>query len=276
MSSDGTMTPISNARMYAVAPDAEAAWRELLARIGEASGVALDYTAYPAPLPLEDLWRRPDLGCVFMCGYPIAMQTAVVTPIAAPIPDADWAAGRPVYRSDLIVRADSPFRTLADTFGHRAGWTVEHSHSGFNAFRHHLLRYRTPERPALYAEITGNLVTARRILDAVLDGSIDVGPLDAYWHMLIAKYKPELTADIRVIDSTDIAPAPAFVAAPSMPAGAVDRLRAAFATAAEAPWFAPLGKALLIRGFARMVRGDYVSTLHWHADAKAAGYLIPA
>ncbi len=137
---------------------------------------------YPAPQPLETLWARPDLGCVFMCGYPVALQLAAVVPLAAPIPRAAWAAGRPVYRSDLIVREDAPFRTLEDTFGGRAGWTVEHSHSGFNAFRHHLLQYRTASRPMLYREMVPNLVTARAILDAVREGRIDVGPLDAYWH----------------------------------------------------------------------------------------------
>ena len=266
---------IANARMYAVAPEAEAAWREVLARIGEDAGVALDYEAYPAPQPLEDLWRRPDLGCVFMCGYPIALRIADVTPLAAPIPAAPWAGGQPVYRSDLIVRADSPFQTLEDTFGHRAGWTVTHSHSGFNAFRHHLLRYRTADRKALYGEMKGDLVTARRILDAVRDGEIDVGPLDAYWHILIARYRPELVEGLRVVESTDLAPAPAFVAAPGLPLGAVDRLRGAFAAASAQPWFAPLGAALAITGFARVTRGDFNETLRWHAAAKAAGFPFP-
>ncbi len=134
---------IMNARMYAVTPAVETAWRSLLERITAAAGVAFEYVPYPAPQPLETLWARPDLGCVFMCGYPVALQLAEVVPLAAPIPRAPWAAGRPVYRSDLIVREDAPFRTLEDTFGGRAGWTVEHSHSGFNAFRHHLLQYRT-------------------------------------------------------------------------------------------------------------------------------------
>jgi ABC-type phosphate/phosphonate transport system substrate-binding protein len=174
------------------------------------------------------------------------------------------------------VRADSGFRTLEDTFGHRAGWTVTHSHSGFNAFRHHLLRYRTAERPTLYGEMKGELVTARRVLDAVRDGEIDVGPLDAYWHLLIAKYRPELTAGLRVVESTDVAPAPAFVASPALPPGAVDRLRAAFAGAAEAPWFPPLGEALCLVGFARVTRGDFNETLRWHAAAKAASYPFPA
>ncbi len=196
---------IMNARMYSVTPAVEAAWQALLGHITAEAGVPLQYVPYPAPQPLETLWARPDLGCVFMCGYPVALQLADVVPLAAPIPRADWAGGRPLYRSDLIVREDAPYRTLEDTFGGRAGWTVEHSHSGFNAFRHHLLAYRRPDRPALYGTMVGNLVTARAILDSVREGRIDVGPLDAYWHLLIARHNPTLTHGIRILDATDTA-----------------------------------------------------------------------
>lgn len=267
---------IANARMYAVAPAAEEAWRLLIAQVAEEADVALDYVPHPAPQPLEHLWSRPDLGAVQMCGYPIAMQLAKVVALAAPIPAAPWAGGRAVYRSDLIVRADSPYKSLEDTFGGRVGWTVAHSHSGFNALRHHLLRHRGADRPMLYRESVGNLITARRILDSVLDGTIDVGPLDAYWHMLIAKYRPELTAGLRVLQSTDLAPMPAFVAATAVPADAVGRLRAAFADAALRAWFPPLGEALLVQGFAPVTREDFAVTLAWDAEAKAAGYPLPA
>ena len=139
---------IANARMYAVTPDVEAGWRALLEHVARDAAVKLNYVPYPAPQPLERLWTRADLGSVFMCGYPIALNLAPVIPIAAPIPRAEWAGGRPLYRTDLIVRRDAPYATLEDTFGARAGWTVAHSHSGFNAFRHHLLAYRSPSRPA--------------------------------------------------------------------------------------------------------------------------------
>src|SRR5262245_2341085 len=161
---------IANARMYAVTPEVERAWHALLEHVAQDAGVALTYVPYPAPQPLEHLWSRPDLGAVFMCGYPIALRLAPVIPLAAPIPRTPWAAGRAVYRSDLIVREDSSHMRLEDTFGGRAGWTVTHSHSGFNAFRHHLLPYRTRERPALYGEMHGNLITARKILDNVREG----------------------------------------------------------------------------------------------------------
>ena len=90
--------------MYSVTPAVEAAWRALLEHITHEAGVVLDYLPYPAPQPLETLWSRPDLGAVFMCGYPIALKLAPVVPIAAPIARANWAEGRAVYRTDLIVR----------------------------------------------------------------------------------------------------------------------------------------------------------------------------
>lgn len=270
------MTFIANARMYAVSPDAEAAWQDLLAKIAEEAGVALRYETYPAPQPLETLWRRDDLGCVQMCGYPIALKVAEVVPLASPIPTADWANGRAVYRSDLVVRQDAPYQTLADTFSGTVGWTVEHSHSGFNALRHHLLPYRSDDRPQLFQNAIGHLITARRILDSVLDGSIDIGPLDAYWHMLIQKYRPDLTAGVRILESTATAPMPAFVASPHLPRDDVNRLRQAFADAGSRPWFPAFKQALLIDGFSPMDLDIFDETLTWDRAAEAADYPVPA
>jgi ABC-type phosphate/phosphonate transport system substrate-binding protein len=267
---------IANARMYSVTPAVEEAWRVLLANVAHDAGVTLRYVPYPAPQPLEALWSRPDLGAVFMCGYPVALGLAPVVPLAAPIPRASWAGGRAVYRTDLIVRTDAPYLSLEDTFGRRAGWTVAHSQSGFNAFRHHLLGFRAPERRALYAHMTPNMVTARNVLDAVREGRIDVGPLDAYWHLLIAHHDRKLTAGVRTLTSTPLTPLPAFVAARGLPTDAVARLRNAFARAASRDWFGALADMLLIDGFEEMGREAYAMLLEWNREAHAAGYEEPA
>jgi ABC-type phosphate/phosphonate transport system substrate-binding protein len=267
---------IANARMYAVTPAVEDAWRELLGHVAADADLTLRYEPYPAPRPLEDLWARPDLGAVFMCGYPVALGLAQVVPLAAPIPRAPWAAGRAVYRTDLIVRTAAPYVSLEDTFGQRAGWTVAHSQSGFNAFRHHLLAYRGAGQRALYAQMTANMVTARNVLDAVREGRIDVGPLDAYWHLLIAHHAPELTAGVRTLASTPLTALPAFVAAPGLPADAVARLRSAFARAASRAWFRPLADVLLIEGFEELEPEAYSMLLEWDREARAAGYEEPA
>ena len=270
------MTFISNARMYAVSPDAEAAWKSLIAHVAEDAGTSFPYLAYDAPQPLESLWRRADIGCVQMCGYAISLNIADVVPLASPVPAAPWARGAAVYRSDLIVRKDTPYRVLADTFNGTAGWTIPHSHSGFNALRYHLLPYRRDGRSQVYRRSIGNLVTARRILESVVDGTIDIGPLDAYWHMLIRKYRPAMTESIRVLESTATAPMPAYVAAPTLPEETIRRLRESFSAAHARPWFEQFREALLIEGFSTVTRETFRQTLAWGNAAKAAGYLVPA
>lgn len=267
---------VMNARMYAVTPEVEAGWERLLGQVAREAGVPLTYIRYPAPQPLEQLWSRPDLGCAFMCGFPIAMGLAAVTPIAAPIPSAEWARGRAVYRTDFIVREDSQFRTLSDTFGHRAGYTVNHSHSGFNAFRHHLLQYRSAVRPKLYAEMVANLVTARNVLEGVRSRRIDVGPLDAYWHLLLTRNAPQLTAGIRVVESTALAPMPALVAAAGAQPAMVESLRAALVAAASRPWFAECAGLLQLAGFEPVALDTYEPMLAWDREARSAGYDLPA
>jgi ABC-type phosphate/phosphonate transport system substrate-binding protein len=267
---------ITNARMYSVTPEVEDSWEALLGHVSTMAGADFHYLPYPAPQPLETLWGRDDLGCVFMCSYPIAFQLSTVVPIAAPMPSAPWAQGKPLYRTDLIVAEDSPFQRIEDTFGHRIGWTAEHSNSGFNALRHHLLAYRTPQRQALYSEVHGNLITPYAILDKLRAGEIDIGPLDAYWHDLALAHRPDLLDGIRVIGSTDLAPIPSLVAAPSLPTTTVARLKAAFADSHQQPWFAPLADALRLAGFASVELADFEPTLAWERDAREQGYLTIA
>lgn len=262
---------------YAVTPSVEAAWRELLIRIGREAEVTFEFLPYPLPQPQQELWTRSDIGCVFMmCGYPIAMRHFAVTPIAAPIPSAAWATGRALYRSDLIVKADSRYRALTDTFSGRIGWTTNHSHSAFNALRHHLLRYRTPDRPTLYSHGLGALGSVRKLFDSICDGAIDVGCVDAYWHLLLQHHQPELAARVRVIESTATAPLPALVASPVVPREVIDRLAVSFASAQQQPWFQSIAEAAMIVGFAASALDDFNIIRARALEAIAAGYPVPA
>lgn len=260
---------------YAVTPGVEVSWKELLTRIGREADIRFEFLPYPLPQPQQQLWSRS--GCVFMtCGYPIAMRHFAVTPIAAPIPSASWAHGQALYRSDLIVKADSRFQTLADTFGCRLGWTTNHSHSAFNALRHHLLQYRTCERPALYSRVIGDLGSVRKLFDSVCDGTIDVGSVDAYWLLLLRQHRPELAACVRVIESTAPAPMPAFVASPVVPRETIDRLAAAFDSAQFQTWFHALAGDILVAGFAAPALDDFNVIRDRDQQAIRAGYPLPA
>ena len=262
---------------YAVTPAVEAAWKELLVRIGAEAEVAFDFLPYPAPQAPEELWARHDLGCVFMmCGYPIAMRHVAVTPIAAPIPAAPWTGGRACYRSDLIVKADTGIQSLRDTFGGRLGWTTNHSHSAFNALRHHLLQYRTADRTTLYSHVSADLGSVRRLFESVCSGTIDVASIDAYWHLLLRHHEPELAARVRVVESTATAPIPAFVASAAVPGEVIDRLAVAFTSSRGRAWFHSLADALKITGFAASALADFDVIRARDLEAHGAGYPLPA
>jgi ABC-type phosphate/phosphonate transport system substrate-binding protein len=261
--------------MYSVNPQAAAAWKELFGWIARESGVALEVVDHNFPLPLAELWARNDLACTFMCGYPFMLTGQRQRPIAAPIPANAPLKGQPVYATRLVVRVGSDFQRLEDTFGGRLGYTVPDSHSGYNALRHHLLPYYRTRKAKLYRESVGPLTTPRRVIDALLADTIDVGPLDSYGLDLMLRHDENLRSRIRVIASTDPAPVPLLVAASDCPDEVVAKLQGALARVAGAPECAPLRDRLELDGFAQVSASEYGLMLQWEEEARSAGYAEP-
>jgi ABC-type phosphate/phosphonate transport system substrate-binding protein len=271
------MTPlVANARMYAVTPAARDLWAQLFEWIGREADVPLVYADHPAPMPIEELWRRDDLGLAFMCGYPFASATARLQAIAAPVPLHPRCKGRPLYWTDFVVSAESAFRSLPETFGRRIGWTIEHSQSGFNAVRHHLLKHEASRERPLYAQGVGPLVTPRRVVDSVLAGAIDVGPLDSYFHDLLARFEPDTAARLRTVARSDPTPMPLLVASPTVDAAIVERLRQALTACRDHAPTARLLAGLRLAGFEPAAPEAYGVLLDQAARAEAAGYHLPA
>lgn len=256
----GTTLPVANARMYSASPLAKADWKQLLAWVLARAGLPWDVIDYEAPAPLSVLWARDDLGLAMMCGLPFAQRIDEgrwTTLVAAPLPSPDRYGGKPVYFTDIVVRADSPYRTLEDTFGGVVGYTLADSMSGGVALRHHLESYRTAERPRLYRGAVGELIHARGVIEALAAGRIDVGPLDSYYHDLLQQYEPAFAAQVRMVASTPALPIPPLVATTALPGDELARLREALLATAAAPELAPVMERLLLAGFAIPEPADY-------------------
>jgi ABC-type phosphate/phosphonate transport system substrate-binding protein len=269
------MSYVANARMYSVNPGAASAWKELFEWLARASGVDLRVIDHAFPAPLAELWSRPDLGCAFMCGFPYKLTKHPPRPVAAPIPLGAPLPGRPIYATRLVVKADSPFRSPEDTFGGRVGYTAEDSHSGYNALRHHLLRYRQQRGGNLYRESVGPLTTPRRVIEAILAGDIEVGPLDSYALDLLQRHDPDLAAQIRIVATTDSAPMPFLVAGRECPEEVVESLQTALIKFGDVAACDGLRERLCLHGFAPVAITDYDLMLRWDAEARAAGYAHP-
>jgi len=196
-----------------------------------------------------------------------------VQPIAAPIPAAALAGGRPFYATHLVTRAESPIATLAGSFGQRLGWTVEHSQSGFNALRSHLLPHW--KAGPLYRQSIGPLLTPRRVIAALLNDEIDIGPLDSYFHDLLLAHEPETAARLRTIETTLPRPMPLLVASDTLDAAPLANLRDALLDAAAQPQAQALLARLKLSGFAAIERSSYDVLLEDARSAEAAGYGRP-
>jgi ABC-type phosphate/phosphonate transport system substrate-binding protein len=260
----------ANARMYAINPAVAGAWRALLEWVAARAGVAFDVIDYPAPAPLPALWARPDAACVFMCGYPLSQARPQPRVLAAPVPGAPRYGGRPVYWTDIVVPVGSPVTRLEETFGRRFAFTTEDSQSGYQAPR--LLFARHAHGAALFSTTVGPLVTPRRIVEAILAGDADAGPLDSYVHDLLRVHEPDLARRLRVVAATPPTPIPPLVAAPGVAAADIERITDALLAVGTSDALEAIRSTLQLEGFAPASAEDYRVLRAGAQQADGLGY----
>jgi ABC-type phosphate/phosphonate transport system substrate-binding protein len=265
--------------MYSISPEVAQLWRELLTAVFVRAGEPVTLFEHPAPAPLEQLWGRPDLGAVFMCGLPYSRARPQPHLVVAPVPSPAEYAGEPRYWSELVVRADSPHRTLADTYGTRLALTVPGSQSGCAAVLAHLMSQASggdasnPAAQPPYRVIVAPTVTPLGALSAVIQREADVAPIDSYAYALLQRFRPDLTFQVRSVARTAPTPIPALVSSEE----ASPALRSAFLEAHHVPATRALMERLLLQRFVRAEPVAYealrerhdAATAFWRAGALA-------
>ena len=274
-SGGGAVTLIANTRMYGVGDECRRLWNELVAHISGLAGVPLRILEHAPPAPITDLWNRPDMGLVQMCGWPFWQSDPRPNLVAAPIPDREICRDRPLYWTDMVVRRDEPAERLGDLFQRRIGWTVEHSHSGYNAPRRMLLPHFVKAGKRLFSQSLGPYKSPMGIIEALLDDEIDVGPVDGYFHLLLKRHRPAFAAELRTIAVSDLAPMPPFVASSGISQDELDRLRKSAAQVHRTPAARKIMDDLSIKRFVLPEDEFYRTTEEWSRDAIAEGYAEP-
>jgi ABC-type phosphate/phosphonate transport system substrate-binding protein len=172
----------------------------------------------------------------------------------------------------MVVRKDSSFQTLEDTFGGRIALTVPDSQSGCLAALYYLMT--AADRFPLYGEVITPKVTPLGAMSAVIDGAADVAPIDSYAYALLHKYRRDLTSQLRIIGRTARTPIPPLVAS----SGGFETLQAAFLEAHRIAAVAPLMAGLLLDRFVRPDPTSYyvlrmnfeAATRYWRTHPLAA------
>ena len=270
---------IANARMYAVGTQSAELWRALLSAVTAQGGLNVEVIEHAPPAAIDDLWRRTDMAAVFMCGLPYSRADPKPTLIAAPVPSPAEFAGLPKYWSELVVRRDSRFHDLESTLGGTLCLTAPNSQSGYAAALQHLMAFdvargsKAGARSPLYREIAAPAITPLGAVTAVVAGTADVAPIDAYAYRLLQKHRGDLTSKLRTVARTARTPIPPLVASIE---GAT-ALRAAFTAAHRDPALEILMAGLELSHFVTPDPRDYdalrinfeSATAYWRAHALA-------
>jgi ABC-type phosphate/phosphonate transport system substrate-binding protein len=270
---------IANARMYSVSPEVAALWRALLSAIIAMAGLPITLIDHAEPAPIDELWRRTDKGAVFMCGLPFSHAEPPPVLVAAPVPSSPEFGGEAQYWSDLVVRTDSEFRAVPDTFGGRIAFTVPGSQSGCVAALSYFMSAN--RQPPLFGEIIAPTVTPLGALSAVVHGAADIAPIDSYAFRLLQRYRPDLTSQVRIVGQTAHTPIPPLVG--SLPPltsapGDLEALTATFLEAHRNASMMTLMDKLLLQRFTRPDSSSYrvlrdrfaATTRYWSLHRLAA------
>jgi ABC-type phosphate/phosphonate transport system substrate-binding protein len=276
---------IANARMYAVGAQTGELWRALLSAVTAQGGLNVEVIEHAPPAAIDDLWRRTDMAAVFMCGLPYSRADPKPTLIAAPVPSPAEFAGRPEYWSELVVRRDSRFYDLESTLGGTLCLTAPNSQSGYAAALQYLMAFdvarssKAGARSPLYREIAAPAITPLGAVTAVVAGTADVAPIDAYAYRLLQKHRGDLTSKLRTVARTARTPIPPLVASIPLIASAVGAkdLQAAFTAAHRDPALKILLAGLELSHFVTPDPRDYdalrisfeSATAYWRAHALA-------
>lgn len=234
---------IANARMYSVSPEVAGLWRLLLCAVSERAGVPITVVEHAEPAPIAELWARSDMGSVFMCGLPFSRAAPRPAIVAAPVPSPSAFNRRAQYWSELVVRADSRFQAIEDTFGHRLALTTPDSQSGCLAALSFLAG--AAGGYPLFQEVIAPQVTPLGVMNAVIQNRADVAPVDSYAFYLLQRYRPDLTSQVRVVAKTARTPIPPLVAT----SAAHGTLQSAFLDAHRNPSIQPILEKLLLERF---------------------------
>jgi phosphonate transport system substrate-binding protein len=207
-----------------LAPNTKSVYQFVAARIGILLGCETRFTTGGAEADL--LTGQVDVA--FICGLPYVRLFGrpghPVRLLAAPVIDDPRSKGRPIYFSDVIVRADSARRSFRDL----RGCTFAHSHpdsfSGYVATRYRLLEMGESERFFGQVRFSGGHQESIR---QVCAGEVDASAIDSHVLAVELRQHPELASKIRIVKAIGPAPIPPVVVRAGLPPPFQARLREA-------------------------------------------------
>ncbi|OWV78565.1 phosphate ABC transporter substrate-binding protein [Rhizobium sp. N122] len=212
----------------------------------------------------DEAWLRPDLLLSQTCGYPFARRLrGKVRLVATPVYDYPGCDG-PLMRSFIIVRTESPLRSLEDLRGTTAAINSPDSNSGSNLFRAAVAPLAREGR--FFGRIieTGSHGGS---IAAVAEGRADSAAIDCVTYENVRRFDPGHLEGVRIIAETVKGPGLPFITSGDASDERVLLLRGALAAAVKDPSLVATRATLGLVDFAVLSEADYESLLSLTGEA---------
>ena len=249
-------------------PANDALWAAIVARLR-------DRNVFDAPdrltrdVPPEVLWTDPDLVLAQACGFPLATRLdGRVRVVATPRYRAQGCQGTD-HRSTVVVRADSPAASLDDLRASRCAINDLASNSGMNLLRAEIAPLARGRAFFKSVVITGSHVASA---EAVAEGEADLAALDCITWAHLQRWRPGLTARLRVLTWTVRTPGLPLITSLGTSPGQLAALRAALDEVAADPGLREVRQTLLLEGFSLVPGEHYRAALRLQEIANGLGY----
>ncbi|MEI7611879.1 MAG: PhnD/SsuA/transferrin family substrate-binding protein [Betaproteobacteria bacterium] len=153
-----------------------------------------------------DLLHLGKLDFAWLCDYPFVYLKDVVRLVAIPL-----SQGQPYYCSYLIVRADDrQHNSMLGLKGSIFAFADPYSNTGYLAPRYRIRELG--QDPGTFFRKTFFTWSHRKVVEAVAKGFADAGSVDSFVWDSLAKLKPELTVQTRIIEQSPKYGFPPFAA----------------------------------------------------------------
>ncbi|MCB8879834.1 PhnD/SsuA/transferrin family substrate-binding protein [Acidisoma cellulosilytica] len=266
------MTAIAALPMYAL-PEMAAANLSLWTALRDAAGLEVPEALSPSPLALPGT-IAPETVFSQMCGYPLKkIYQGQYRLLGTPLYDLPGCRlrpdGVPTHCSFLIAHADASLFVLEHLRGKSFVMNGQDSNSGMNLARRLIAPWARDGR--FFGEVTVS-GSHLRSMEMVADGLADAATIDCVTFGFVARYRPDLTARLRVLCETPASPAIPFITASATPLALAAQLTRALTDPLPAPALAAAFADLSIRRVAPPRPEAYDAVLAMEMDAAAMGY----
>lgn len=214
-------------------------------------------------------WLSQELLFSQTCGYPLTHSLkGKVTLLATPSYACPGCEGG-LYHSEILVREDADYASLADLRGARAVANAEGSQSGYSALRAAVAPLARDGKFFASLSFSGGHMAS---MATVAEGAADVCAVDCVTYHLFGRAQPSAVAGLRSLAVSPSAPALPYITRRQIAPEDLERLRAGLQRAVADPSVRNVRAWLLLDDILVKPLGAYDRIDEMEAEAAALGY----